>query len=46
MQVNFLGLPLHFDMARQWNVKQNLSRLQAVLLHRAGVLETPASSEA
>ena len=25
MQVNFLGLPLHFDMARQWNVQQNLT---------------------
>jgi len=25
MQVNFLGLPLHFDMARQWNVKHQLT---------------------
>jgi len=25
MQVNFLGLPLHFDVARQWNVQQNLT---------------------
>ncbi len=28
VELNFLGLPLHFDFARQWNVKGNLGPAQ------------------
>ena len=28
IELNFLGLPMHFDFARQWNVKGNLGPVQ------------------
>ncbi len=28
LELNFLGLPLHFDFARQWNIKHTLSPAQ------------------
>jgi hypothetical protein len=30
IELNFLGLPMHFDFARQWNVKGNLGPVQCV----------------
>ena len=28
LELNFLGLPLHFDFAKQWNFKGNLGPAQ------------------